>query len=138
MIIAVQEPMETLLLRYRRVLAQVERNVALLEGVPPPVTPGATGQEAGSSLVRLETGPADLSALLAFQERLAELTGVLRVTIAGSNESRTTFLVELDPGGNNGARPQRSVCARCGKVLTEGDPPTSHGLCDDCGNQFFR
>lgn len=137
MIIAVREPMEALLLRYRRLLGEVQRNIALLEGdAPPAVT--STADEQPHPLVRLETGPADLSALLAFQERLAELDGVLRVTIAGSNESRTTFLVELEGGPSNGTRPQRTVCARCGKVLTEGDLPTSHGLCDDCGNQFFR
>jgi hypothetical protein len=29
-------------------------------------------------------------------------------------------------------RPTKIVCAWCGKVLNEGIPPVSHGMCEDC------
>jgi hypothetical protein len=31
----------------------------------------------------------------------------------------------------------KTVCAWCGAVIRDGDPPVSHGICPECRNSFF-
>lgn len=30
----------------------------------------------------------------------------------------------------------RTVCAWCSKVIRDGSPPTSHGMCSDCDSKM--
>jgi len=84
-------------------------------------------------VARIETPSADLPSLLNFQEQLAELQGVTKVTITGSGSRGTVFLVELDDGAHS---QNRVVCSQCGKTLNDGPEPVSHGLCEDCRALF--
>ena len=84
---------------------------------------------------RIETPTGDLDALLAFQERLSELDGVTKVTVTGSSSGRSTFLVELAQESDAEVR-QQIRCSVCDKVIQEGSLPASHGLCDDCRDDY--
>jgi hypothetical protein len=85
----------------------------------------------GTTTASLELATSDVDALLRFQEQLSEIPGVVKIAMAGATEGRSRFLVEL-------ARetPALVVCSNCGKVLVEGQPPASHGLCNDCRASF--
>lgn len=135
--------MRDLLSRYRRLAGVVEQAIQTLETQLSQAERGggAPAEEAVErptppGLARVETPTGDLETLLAFQERLADIEGVLRVTVAGSRPGGSTFLVELAGGDGEEPEPQRVVCSRCGKVISEGREPASHGLCDDCRDKF--
>jgi hypothetical protein len=133
MLESVLEPMRELLNRYRRVSAAVARAMHVLESelssddaknteMTDPPRPQVASLEAQSS---------DVATLLDFQERLSELPGVLKVTIAGAKSGKSTFIVELAPETSG-----LVVCTNCGKTLVEGPPPASHGLCEECRSTF--
>lgn len=129
MVEAILDPMRELLGRYRAASERLAEAMAALEvglsGGHGPVGP-VNRSEPPSTRTRLETQPSDVGTLLDFQERLSEIPGVLKVTVAGTAEQGSTFLIELAP------EPQLTVCTSCGKTLVEGHPPASHGLCDGC------
>jgi hypothetical protein len=79
----------------------------------------------------LEAQSSEVDTLLEFQERLSELPGVLKVTIAGAKSGKSSFIVELAE-----ERAQLVICTNCGKTLVEGLPPASHGLCEECRAGF--
>ena len=31
-----------------------------------------------------------------------------------------------------GRRPLKIICTRCGKLMHDGEPPVSYGMCDQC------
>lgn len=123
--------MRELLARYRRISSAVDGAIDALERE---LGPGAAAPQRGPArIATLLADGDDIDALLDFQERLSEIDGVLKVTVAGTQSGRTTFLVELADDSR-----QLVVCANCGKVLQDGQPPASHGLCDDCRSAFGR
>lgn len=131
----VLEPMRELLARYRRLAVRLDSAIAsLTDSLERPTASNIPATADGPQLARLETPTGDLGTLLDFQERLSELDGVLKVTVAGSAGGRSTFLVEL--ANADDAPAHRVVCSNCGKVMSEGIDPPSHGLCDDCRERF--
>lgn len=38
----------------------------------------------------------------------------------------------MTPSGHKAMAQQRKVCAWCSTVITEGRPPTTHGMCEGC------
>lgn len=126
------KPMRELLGRYHVLAERLDSAIAALSAALGE-SQHLTAPES-SQLARIETPTADLSTLLEFQERLAELDGVLKVTVAGSTGGRASFLVELASAET--AMVNRTVCSNCGRLITEGIDPPSHSLCDDCKSQF--
>lgn len=134
---AILDPLRELLGRYRALSARLSSAMQAIEtelssGIHQPVapvqtvTPAQTGQPIRPTAATLETHSRDLETLLDFQEHLSEIPGVLKVTVTGTKEGHSTFLIELEQ------EIQSVVCANCGKTLTSGKLPPSHGLCDDC------
>lgn len=131
--------MRDLLVRYRALSSLLTVAMSALESglgeanieTEPPTTKPV------SNLTRVETPTGDLAAILSFQERLAELEDVLKVTVAGSTPGRTTFLVELAPAETQTLH-NKVVCSSCGRLITEGVEPPSHGLCEDCAESFLK
>ena len=126
------QPLRDLLGRYRGLAARLETAIAALSGSLGDDSPPAAPRER-PEFARVETPTSDLTTLLEFQERLAELDGVMKVTVAGSTPGRSSFIVELAPEARSA---NRVVCSNCGKVISEGVDPPSHGLCDDCRSRF--
>ena len=133
---AILDPMRELLDRYELASSRLEVVKASLRAqLEQPSPPDAMREPEVSDAPRarvanLQTDSSDVSQLLEFQERLSEIPGVMKVTIAGAKEGRSTFLIEL------AEEPQRVECTNCGKVLVFGKPPASHGLCDDCRGSY--
>ena len=127
---SVLQPMRDLLRRYQRASKVVEHAIEALQGQ-------IEGRRADNpehfapQIASLEAESSDVDALLEFQERLSEVPGVLRVTVAGAKSGTSTFIVELAP---ESAR--LVVCTNCAKILSEGPPPASHGLCEECRAVF--
>jgi phosphohistidine phosphatase SixA len=122
--------MRVLLARYRRASETLERLIDTLERAEevqeePPARP---------RIARIETDTGDIEAILAFQERLAAIDGVTKVTIAGSTPDRASFLVELE--SENDAAQAQIECSVCGKIIQPGTLPASHGLCESCREEF--
>jgi hypothetical protein len=123
------EPLHELLIRYRRAAERLAHVIGTIES--------ALRHESGGARIdrpvhaRIETSTSELDAIMAFQDLLAELPGVLKVTVTGAAGGRASLLVEL-------ATPTspKLVCSSCGKVLREGSEPASHGLCADCQGSF--
>ncbi len=128
---SVLQPMRELLGRYRRVSAVVDRAIDLLEGELASEAAEQATPRSAAQMTSLEAQSSDVDTLLDFQERLSELPGVLKVTVAGAKSGKSTFIVELAPES-----PALVVCTNCGKTLVEGPPPASHGLCEDCRSAF--
>lgn len=130
---AAAEPLRDLAKRYRTLERFAARMAETLEQACalPAAVPAATGSDR-PPVAKVETPTSAAGALLDFQEQLAGLEGVQRVTVAGSTADRTTFIVELVPEEHR----HRQVCARCGRILAEGIEPASHGLCEDCRTVF--
>jgi hypothetical protein len=128
---ALFEPLGALLQRYRRVAGTLGRLIETLEGVQP------AGQnefaDTRPAVARIETQSGDIDSLLYFQEQLAGLDGVMRVTIAGSTGERASFIVELE--GEADRQPEVD-CTVCGRVIRAGSVPASHGLCETCRSEF--
>lgn len=122
--------MRELLGRYQRVSAVVGRAVDALEAE---LARGdtETPSRPRPQLASLEAQSSEVGTLLEFQERLSELPGVLKVTIAGAKSGKSTFIVELAPES-----PRLVVCTSCGKTLVDGPGPASHGLCENCRVAF--
>ena len=131
---SVLQPMRELLSRYVRLSSTVSSAIATLEGaLDAPPTGGSRqfAERPAESIASLELESSDVDALLEFQERLSEIPGVMKVTVAGAREGRSRFLIELAAES-----PTLVLCANCGKTLSEGPPPASHGLCEDCRANF--
>lgn len=126
---AMLAPMRELLKRYQRLAVKLNETIASVQETLGELPAQETAPRPQVAMVATPTG--DLPTLLEFQERLSELDGVLRVTVAGSTPGRSSFIVELasaEPELRN-----RVVCSNCGKVISEGSDPPSHSLCEDCG-----
>ena len=132
MVDSVLQPMRDLLARYERVAATVEGAISALEAQLHARQKNKP-MEPPTGIATLEAQGSAIDTLLEFQERLSELPGVLKVVIAGTKSGRSSFLVELASEA-----PRLVVCSSCGKVLTQGVPPASHGLCEDCRADFGR
>jgi hypothetical protein len=123
-------PVEQLLRRYRSASVTIARLINALEA--------AYGEQSAEPADRplvahIGAQSGEIGALLEFQERLSELDGVSRVTIAGSAGGRTSFLVELSPEVPSEVQVE---CSVCGRVIVAGRQPPSHGLCDSCRETF--
>lgn len=136
---ALAAPMRELLGRYRAAAAwmadAMQTLAAHLDAAPPaaspsPARPAAPHPPPRPAVATLQAESGDVETLLEFQERLSEIPGVLKVTVAGLKDGRSTFLVEL------AEEAQLVVCTSCGKTLVEGRPPASHGLCEDCRGSY--
>jgi hypothetical protein len=100
--------------------------------VPRPKAAAATDEsEARERTVRMEIRGGDIARMIDFQERLGQIQEVSRVSVIGLEGDRATLLVELD-------KPQAptTICMGCDRVLAEGGPKVSHGLCDSCAAAF--
>lgn len=140
MLAAATAPARELAERYRALERFAGEMAAALEDAAAesgPLPPGPEPVAARPPLARVETPSGEVNALLDFQEQLASLEGVVKVTVAGASRDRTTFLVELEPEAGAGP-PHREECARCGRILSHGVEPASHGLCEDCRREFGR
>lgn len=133
--------MRDLLDRYRALSVHVQRAIGALEAALE--TPDGDGGEGGQgpgpahgTISRVDVPTSELDALLAFQESLSEIEGVLKVTVAGSSGGRSSFLVEL--AQEEAPARHRVVCARCGKALEDGIEPPSHGLCEECAAELLK
>lgn len=134
MVDSVLQPMRELLGRYRQVATAVQGAISALESELEGVVLAEPELELGarsSVIAALEAQSSDVDTLLEFQERLSELPGVLKVTIAGAKSGKSSFIVELAD-----ERSQLVICTNCGKTLVEGSPPASHGLCEECRAGF--
>lgn len=133
---ALAAPMRDLLGRYRAASAWMADAMQTLSAhvepaaSAPPDRPAAPPPPPRPAVATLETATGDVETLLEFQERLSEIPGVMKVTVAGLKDGRSTFLVEL------AEETQLVVCTSCGKTLVEGRPPASHGLCEDCRSNY--
>lgn len=141
------QPLRDLQQQYLRALALVEQMERELDGVVTRVaqpSPGPQPRPATASgparppLARLQVRFPNQEALLGFEQQLSALEGVSGVTVAGSTPTECTLLVELfgdapEPGPEPGPT---IVCTNCGRVLVEGGPEISHGLCPDCLREF--
>lgn len=137
MLVAAASAAHELAARYRALERFAAELASALEEASEHAAPVREHEESlRPSVARVQTPTGAVGALLDFQEQLASLEGVLKVTVAGSTNDRTTFLVELEP--DDEAHRHREVCVRCGRVLAEGMEPASHGLCEDCRSQFGR
>jgi hypothetical protein len=127
--------MRDLLQRYTRLSEALSGAIAALEGQVSGTSLSPLLEQAekphDTATASLELATSDVDALLRFQEQLSQIPGVVKITMAGAREGRSRLLIEL-------ARetPALVVCSNCGKVLVEGEPPASHGLCDDCRTTF--
>lgn len=105
-------------------LAQDERDI------PESHAPG-TPAERDNRAMRIEVRGGDIARIIDFQERLALVADVSRVSVVGLDNGRATLIVELgepeDP---------TVVCMGCGKTLVAGGRHQSHGLCDSCATAF--
>lgn len=129
--------MRDLLDRYRALSVQVQRAIGALEAaLETSEDDGQSRDLATGTISRVDVPTSDIDALLAFQESLSEIEGVLKVTVAGSSSGRSSFLVEL--AQEEAPARHRVVCARCGKAVEDGIEPPSHGLCDDCAEELLR
>jgi hypothetical protein len=107
--------------------------------------PGAAGRpetrSAGSTTARLEVRSQDLERVLDFQEALALVEGVERISIVGTTEDGAHLIVQLtsekEPELDAGDEPTL-VCAWCGRLIAAGSEEISHGLCADCAAKVFE
>ncbi len=135
---ALAAPMRDLLGRYRAAsawMADAMQTLAAHIETAPPAASAPTDRPDAPPVARpavatLQAASGDVETLLEFQERLSEIPGVMKVTVAGLKDGRSTFLVEL------AEEAQLVVCTSCGKTLVEGRPPASHGLCEDCRGNY--
>lgn len=110
---------------------------------PPPT---AELLEQRPPLGRLQVTFDDEAVLLDFQAAVAALPGVQSVTTLGNRGNQLTLLVELGaspvetaggpaPASSDSGQPTQ-VCTMCGRILVEGGPQVSHGLCPACAARF--
>jgi hypothetical protein len=103
-----------------------------------PVTTAEAGEPAAArealEAVDIEVTAADEVTILEFEEQLAELPGVTRVSLKSYAQGKAILSVELQSAlpATDGDPPLSVVCAWCGKLLTVGEARVSHGLCADC------
>jgi hypothetical protein len=121
----------------------VDRIDPLVAGSPRPARPQPpltiAGLTQGPAIdVELDVSAAGQNALAGFEEALAQVPGVQRVSLKHFGDGKATFAVELRAAGA-AAPPEEEgfsvVCAWCGKLLTLGGARISHGLCADCAAQ---
>jgi len=101
------EPLRELLARYQRVTAVLASSVDALESgadlrtsepVPNLRIQRTTRVEDSDADPETDLASSDLGVALAFQERLSEVHGVTRVTIANTDAGGFRFFVEMDSG----------------------------------------
>lgn len=97
----------------------------------PRTVPASRESEPRERTVRMEIRGGDIARMIDFQERLGQIKEVSRVSVVGLEGDRATLIVELD-------KPQAptTICMGCDRVLAEGGPTVSHGLCDSCAAAF--
>jgi hypothetical protein len=135
---ALSEPLVQLRDSYLAAAAQIARTleglnalIARLGAAEIDEAPGSQPEPRRERTVRMEVRGGDIAGIMDFQEHLAGIDEVSRVSVIGLEGDRATLIVEL-------ARPEPPtvICMGCGKTLVEGGQAISHGLCESCATAF--
>ncbi len=130
-------PLANVLAEYLAARAELDRIIDALSAalgepaaLPDDHEPAPAASPADRAM-RIEVRGGDIAHIIDFQERLALVADVSRVSVVGLDHGRATLIVELGEPDD-----PTVICIGCGKTLVAGGRHQSHGLCDPCASAF--